>query len=66
LLYLIHTQKLDIRGGFIHVPFLPEQAITKPNVASMSLETITESLYYMVEAAITTEEDIQLTSGTTH
>jgi pyroglutamyl-peptidase len=66
LLYLIHTQKLDIRGGFIHVPFLPEQAITKPNVASMSLETIIESLYYMVEAAITTEEDIQLTSGTTH
>ncbi|MGK0552217.1 pyroglutamyl-peptidase I [Enterococcus faecalis] len=66
LLYQINTQNLAVRGGFIHVPFLPEQTIDKPNVASMSLEAITKALYYMVEAAITTDTDIQLTSGTTH
>ena len=50
LLHLINTKYPTIRGGFIHVPFLPEQTIDKPTFASMSLEAITDSLFYMIEA----------------
>ena len=49
---LINTKYPTIRGGFIHVPFLPEQTIDKPTFASMSLEAITDSLFYMIEAAV--------------
>lgn len=66
LLHLINTKYPTIRGGFIHVPFLPEQTIDKPTFASMSLEAITDSLFYMIEAAVKTQEDIQLQGGTTH
>ena len=52
LLHLINTKYPTIRGGFIHVPFLPEQTIDKPTFASMSLEAITDSLFYMIEAAV--------------
>ncbi|MBQ4628709.1 MAG: pyroglutamyl-peptidase I, partial [Clostridia bacterium] len=32
------------RVGFIHVPFIPEQTVSRPNVASMSLENIADSI----------------------
>lgn len=56
LLHLINTKYPTIRGGFIHVPFLPEQTIDKPTFASMSLEAITDSLFYMIEAAVKTQK----------
>lgn len=42
-LYL--SEKYGIKkAGFIHVPFLPEQVIDKPNTPSMSLENIAKGL----------------------
>ncbi|MGH2242672.1 pyroglutamyl-peptidase I, partial [Enterococcus faecalis] len=41
-LHLINTKYPTIRGGFIHVLFLPEQTIDIPTFASMSLEAITD------------------------
>lgn len=41
LLHAINGGVPAVRAGFIHVPFLPEQAATKPiEVASMGLETM--------------------------
>ncbi|NLY47205.1 MAG: pyroglutamyl-peptidase I [Tissierella sp.] len=34
LLYLIDKKYPDIRGGFIHVPYLPEQVVSKGNLPS--------------------------------
>ena len=36
-----------VRAGFVHVPFLPEQA--KEGVASMPLEKITQALKIAIE-----------------
>ena len=42
----------DLRGGFIHVPYLPEQARNHPNVPSMSLATMIEALRVSIAAAL--------------
>ena len=39
-------------GGFIHVPFLPEQAQSHPGAASMPLDDITAALQLCLETAV--------------
>ncbi|GJM81811.1 hypothetical protein HMSSN139_43070 [Paenibacillus sp. HMSSN-139] len=38
-----------IRGGFIHVPYLPEQAERHPGAPSMALEQLTTGLERAIE-----------------
>lgn len=64
LLYLIDKKYKNIKGGFIHVPFIPEQVLDKKNTPSMSLENITKGLEHIVKAAIENKEDIKETGGT--
>lgn len=67
LLHLIETKFPTIRGGFIHVPFSPDQVIDRPvGTPSMSLDDIAASLTYAVEAAVTNDHDIAGNAGTTH
>jgi len=63
-MYLIDKKYPDIRGGFVHVPFLPEQVIDKVNMPSMSLETITQAFEVMIETIATTDQDIKEIGGT--
>ncbi len=42
--HFVETNKLPIKVGFIHVPFLPEQVVGKPPVPSMSEEMIVRAL----------------------
>ena len=49
---LHHYRGTDTRVGFIHVPFLPEQA--KENVPSMALSQIVSGLTAAIEALYTT------------
>lgn len=51
------------RGGFIHIPYLPEQVCTKPGQPSMALETIVKGLKLAVEATAL-DEDVQIGAGT--
>lgn len=44
----INLNGLNIKSGFIHIPYLPEQVIDKPNTPSMSLE----NLVMAIESAI--------------
>jgi pyroglutamyl-peptidase len=53
-----------IRGGFIHVPFLPEQA--QDGQASLPLETMVAAVTVAIETALTTRRDSVLTGGATH
>jgi pyroglutamyl-peptidase len=67
LLYLIEKEFTNVRGGFIHVPFSPDQTITRPvGTPCMSLETIADSLVAAIEAAVTHDADISGNAGTTH
>ena len=63
LLYLIDKKYQNIRGGFIHVPFIPEQIIGRSNVPFMSLEHITKALTIAVETSARTREDLQVSGG---
>ena len=51
------------RGGFIHIPFLPEQAARNPGQPSMGLETIVRGLELAVEAAVMNATDVKVTEG---
>ena len=52
LLHAIDKQKLNTIGGFIHVPYIPEQTLEKMNTPSMSLEDIVRAIKYTIEATI--------------
>ena len=53
------------RGGFIHVPFAPEQVINTPNLPSMHLNDIVKALEIAIVTACTTYTDIERSEGTT-
>lgn len=51
LLYMIVKRYPNIRGGFIHVPFAPEQVLERPDgTPSMAVSMIAKALEYAVEA----------------
>jgi len=65
LAHLQATHYPGLRSGFIHVPFLPEQA-RQHKVASMPLETMIDAVALCLETALTTHEDLHFAAGTTH
>ncbi len=64
--YLAQTKYKNMKTGFIHIPFLPQQVLNKKNTASMPLETIVKGLTYAIEAVVENKEDIKECGGTTH
>lgn len=53
-----------VRGGFIHVPLLPEQA--KSGQASLPLEAITAGLALAISTALRVRRDRRMPLGRTH
>jgi len=49
-LHLIHSKYPAMRGGFIHVPYLPSQVVGKLKQPSMSAETVVTALKTVVQA----------------
>ena len=68
LLYMIENDFPEKTGGFIHVPFIPEQVLDKGNYPSMSLNDITTGLEACIEAIVEYrgKGDLKETGGTTH
>lgn len=54
------------KSGFVHIPYLPEQAAKRNGQPSLSADTLLTGLRAMLEAAVTTEVDIKVTGGKTH
>ena len=50
LLYYINKNNLNIKGGFIHVPYITEQVLDKKNTPYMDLNTITRALETSIKA----------------
>lgn len=59
-------QNCSIKGGFVHIPYLPEQAANHPGKASMSLDLIVQGLLSVVKTTILVEEDVVVSGGATH
>jgi pyroglutamyl-peptidase len=54
------------RGGFVHIPFLPEQADAYPGAPSLPLETVVAGLRSAIATALRTRRDRRLAGGATH
>ena len=52
--------------GFVHIPYLPEQAARHPGTPSMALSTLSEALRLICDELIAGGEEIDLIAGTTH
>ncbi|PAB02076.1 pyroglutamyl-peptidase I [Enterococcus canintestini] len=66
--HLISTRYPKIKGGFIHVPYIPAQVVTKPNQPAMNLEDIVKGLELAITTMVTYNglEDIKTIGGTEH
>lgn len=53
-----------LRGGFIHIPYLPGQAVVHPGKASMALDDIVRALTLCVQVALDTGQDLKIAAGT--
>ena len=61
--HLAETKYPEMRTGFIHIPFLPQQVLDKKGMPSMELDVIVKGLVAAIEAVIQTDEDIKVTGG---
>ena len=66
LMHLLATRYPDLRGGFIHIPYLPRQAAAHPGAPSMELGTLSKGIGIAIEAALQHREDIVLPLGELH
>ena len=55
-----------VKGGFIHIPYLPQQAAQHPGAPSMATETVRRALEIAIATALQVESDIAVTGGATH
>ena len=64
LAHLAITRYPGTRTGFIHVPWLPEQAVRHHGQSSMALATMVAGLRAAIECAIATRRDLRVAGGT--
>lgn len=65
LMYLIHKKNLKIKGGFIHIPYLPSQVLDK-NMPSMSLDLSVKGLEIAIKTSLKYDEDLKISEGKLH
>lgn len=63
LLYYISKNNLNIRGGFIHVPYIAQQVIGKKNMPFMEVTTITKGLEASIRSLKNHDVDIKVIGG---
>lgn len=66
LLHWLEQHQSPARAGFIHIPYLPEQAAQHPGAPSMSVTTIIQALEIAVKVTLETGDDIRQAGGATH
>jgi pyroglutamyl-peptidase len=62
----IATRRPALRGGFVHVPYLPQMAARHPGAPSLALETLIQAVRIMVATALAVEVDIKRGAGALH
>jgi len=65
LAHLIATERPALRGGFVHVPYLPEQVVDRAE-PSLPAATVAEALRAIAIAAASTEADVRSAEGAIH
>jgi pyroglutamyl-peptidase len=63
VLYTIAKEFPEVRGGFMHVPFIPEQVVDRANTPSMALEDIAKGIEAALCAIVDHKDDLKVTGG---
>lgn len=63
VLYTLSKKYKGVKGGFIHVPFIPEQTVDKSDKPSMSLPDIVRGLEAAMRAISRNNEDVKSAEG---
>jgi len=66
LMHQTHEWGTTMRAGFIHIPYLPQQAARHPGTASMKLEDVVEGLRIAVRTTLAHTVDLREAGGLTH
>jgi len=66
LLHRLHAQGNGVRGGFVHIPYLPEQAAQHPGAPSMARKSVMQALEIAIRVSLETETDLKVAGGATH
>lgn len=67
VLYTLDKKYPGVRGGFMHVPFIPSQVVNRPSPApSLALADIVRGIEAAVEAIAENQKDIGTAEGATH
>lgn len=66
LAHLCATRHRETRAGFMHVPWLPEQAAQHAGEPSMALETMVAGVRAAIAVALSTRVDARVAGGETH
>ncbi|MCW6541030.1 pyroglutamyl-peptidase I, partial [Yersinia ruckeri] len=51
---------------FIHIPYLPEQAVNHPGAPSMSAQSVLVALELAISIALQIDHDLQIAGGAIH
>ena len=66
LAHLLATRYPAVIGGFVHVPYLPQQAVLHNNAASMALDMQVAAIRAIIETALKPHTTSIVSGGTTH
>ena len=66
LLHRLNQFNNEVKGGFIHIPYLPEQAVNHPGTPSMSAHSVEIALKLAISIALQIEHDLQISGGAIH
>ncbi|WP_353944902.1 pyroglutamyl-peptidase I [Streptomyces sp. HUAS MG91] len=65
LAHLLATELPGVRGGFVHVPWAPEQ-VPDGSAATLPVETVARGIAALLAAAAVTDDDLHVSEGATH
>ena len=66
-LYLVEKKFPHVKAGFMHIPYMTEQGINKPNTASMNLADIVKGIEATIGAIVDyKDKDLKIVGGATH
>jgi pyroglutamyl-peptidase len=65
---LMHSlgKRRGVRGGFVHIPYSPEQALQHHGSASLPIETVTAALRIIVRTSLKHSQDLAIGVDATH
>src|SRR5262249_49171052 len=63
LMDMLRRQHQPARGGFLHIPYMPEQAARAGGAPSMALDDIVRGIEIVLEVSASRVEDLALAEG---